>query len=196
MRVAAVVLAAGAAARMGRVKQLLPFRGMTLLERAVQAAAQAEFQPVIVVLGAEPQAVARSLAGAAVTLVENPLWPTGMGSSIAAGVRCLEQYNDPCDDAVAILLPDQPLVEAHHLRAMAQQLSASNAHIVAARYSGGVGAPALFRQVLFPALTGLDGQPGAKALLRDPRYTVLPFDLPEAATDVDTPEEFEALKDL
>lgn len=195
MRIAAVVLAAGAATRMGRVKQLLPFRGMTLLERVVRAASQAEFQPVIVVLGAQPQAVARSLAEAAVTLVENPLWPTGMGSSIAAGVRCLEQYDDPCD-AVAILLADQPLVEAHHLRAMAQQLAASNAHIVAAHYSGGVGVPALFRQALFPALTGLDGQPGAKALLRDPRYTVLPFDLAEAATDVDTPEEFQALNDL
>src|SRR5438045_1251928 len=49
--IGAVVLAAGGSSRFGRPKQLLLFRGETLVRRAVRAAAEAGCDPVIVVAG-------------------------------------------------------------------------------------------------------------------------------------------------
>ncbi len=185
MPVAAVILAAGAATRMGRLKQLLPYRGKTLVEHAVEQALSAEFDPVIVVIGAEAESVRAALSARLVLVVENPLWHLGMGSSIAAGVGALPQAQ-----TVSILLADQPLVESRHLREMQALLNSSDTSAVAAQYNGTLGVPALFKRELFEALRSLDPAAGARALLR---AQAAPFPLPEAAMDIDTPEDFAAI---
>src|SRR4051794_17797705 len=115
--VAAVVLAAGAATRMGTLKQLLPYRGRTLIQHAIDQALQAQFDPVVVVVGAESAAVRSVLASQKTAIVENPYWQRGMGSSISAGIQWL--LNERAESAaVAILLGDQPLVTASHLKEM------------------------------------------------------------------------------
>ena len=180
-----IILAAGAATRMGRWKQLLPYRGKTLVEHAVEQALAAKFDPVIVVVGAEAASVCAALSAQPVRLVENPRWHLGMGSSIAAGVEVLLDV-----PSVAILLADQPFVEARHLREMQTLLDANTAPAVAAQYNGTLGVPALFKRELFGALQSLDPATGARALLR--KHAV-PFLLPEAAIDIDTPEDFALL---
>ena len=114
-----------------------------------------------------------------------------MGSSIAAGVRHLQTLETD-SAAVAILLADQPLVKASHLQAMRDRFSHAGAGILAARYSDMLGVPAIFKRSLFAALTALDPATGARSLLRDPAQQVTAFDLPEAAVDIDTPEDFAA----
>ena len=52
MTVPAIILAAGASRRLGQPKQLLKYRGETLLERALRAAKEAGASPVLVLLGA------------------------------------------------------------------------------------------------------------------------------------------------
>jgi molybdenum cofactor cytidylyltransferase len=180
-----LILAAGAATRMGRLKQLLPYRGKTLVEHAVEQALAAGFDPVIVVVGAEAAAVRTALAAQSVRLAENPLWPLGMGSSIAAGIQFLLDAQ-----SLAVMLADQPFVEARHLREMRTLLEASTAPAIAAQYNGMLGVPALFKRELFGALQSLDPATGARALLRT---HAVPFPLPEAAIDIDTPEDFAAL---
>ncbi|HMJ62342.1 MAG TPA: nucleotidyltransferase family protein, partial [Bryobacteraceae bacterium] len=182
---AAVILAAGAATRMGKLKQLLPYCEKTLIEHAVEQALAAGFDPVIVVVGAEADSVRAALASRPVLLVENSLWQLGMGSSIAAGVGALPEAH-----AVAILLADQPLVEARHLREMQALLDSADAPVVAAQYNGTLGVPALFKRELFEALRSLDPATGARGLLRE---RAAPFPLPEAAMDIDTPEDFAEL---
>jgi molybdenum cofactor cytidylyltransferase len=182
---AAVILAAGAATRMGQLKQLLPYRGKTLVEHAVEQALAAAFDPVIVVVGAEADSVRAALAAQPVLVVENSLWHMGMGSSIAAGVGVLPEVR-----TVAILLADQPLVEARHLREMEALLDTSDALAVAAQYNGTLGVPALFKRELFEELRSLDPATGARSLLR---AQAVPFPLPEAAMDIDTPEDFAKL---
>src|SRR5690348_14660985 len=112
--VAAVVLAAGAATRMGTLKQLLPYRGRTLIQHAVDQALKASFDPVVVVVGAESAAVRSALATLKTAIVENPSWQSGMGSSVTAGIRWLKEQQTEAA-AVAILLGDQPLVTSDHL---------------------------------------------------------------------------------
>ncbi len=190
--VGAVILAAGAATRMGRTKQLLIYRGKSLIEHAVAEAQSAGFDPIVVVVGAEVSAIRDTLAAQRVTIAHNENWLSGMGSSVAAGMHSLCEL-DTDMPAVALLLADQPLVAASHLEAMRMLFSEENCAIVASRYNGTLGVPAIFKRSLFPALASLSGDTGARTLLRNPEHVVVAFDLPEAAVDVDTPEDFDAL---
>lgn len=187
--IAAIILAAGAASRMGRLKQLLPFRGQTLIERTIEQAIDARFSPVIVVVGSRADEVVAAI-GPPVEIVRNSAWESGMGSSIVAGMRHLQPYDPP---AVAILLTDQPLVTSQHLLAMATLLRASPFNIVAAAYNGTVGVPALFRREAFDLLTTLPPESGAGPLLRRSSANVTVFPLPEAALDIDTPRDLDAV---
>jgi len=178
---------------MGRLKQLLPFGKGTLLSRTIDVAAEAGFSPVIVVVGAEAEAVRASIASKRVDIVSNPEWRTGMGSSIRAGIQHFQQLGAE-SAAIAILTGDQPLITAAALREMRKLLNLSRASVVAAEYGGALGVPALFRRSLVSRLISLPPQSGAKALLSDPNLKIAAFALPEAGIDVDTPEDFAGLQ--
>lgn len=178
---------------MGKLKQLLPFSGGTLVQHAIQQARKAEFDPIIVVVGAEAEAVRAAIATQPIEIVYNEDWELGMGGSVAAGVRRLQEASTD-SAAVAILLADQPLVTAIHLSAMRTLLHTEKASIVAAAYNETIGVPALFKRALFPVLASLEPEAGARHILRDSAFRVAEFPLPEAGTDIDTPEDFAALQ--
>ena len=180
---------------MGRLKQLLPYRGKTLVEHAVEQALEAGFNPVVVVLGAGSGQVRALLAADdRITLLDNPAWQSGMGTSLAAGARYLREQSGQPPSAVAVLLADQPLVTAGHLRRMQEHFECSGeTRIVAAEYNGTLGVPAFFPASMLNTLEALKPEEGARSLLRDPNQIVDPFDLPEAAMDVDTPDDFARL---
>ena len=66
---------------------------------------------------------------------------------------------------------------------------ASTGRIVAARYAGRLGAPALFTREHFAALAALTGEEGARDLIHADPTRVAAVDLPELAHDLDTPED-------
>lgn len=178
---------------MGRLKQVLPFGGATLVQRAIQQASKAEFNPIIVVVGAEADTVRAVIAAQPVDIVYNQYWKRGMGSSVAAGVRRLQEAATD-SAAVAILLADQPLVTGDHLTVMRTLLHTGGAAIVAAGYNGTIGVPALFKRSLFSTLAALPPEAGARHILRESGVSVTSFPLPQAGIDIDTPEDFAALK--
>ncbi len=187
-----MILAAGAATRMGRLKQLLPYRGGTLLGHAIGQAIGAGFESITVVLGAEAGTVKDSIPDNRVDVIENTDWRSGMGSSISVGMRRLQARNAALT-SVAILLGDQPLVESSHLQEMMRQLTNGDAAVIAAEYHGTLGVPAMFKQEWFSSLETLPPDAGARYLLRDSNINLLRFPLPEAGVDLDTPEDFAAL---
>lgn len=186
MNSAALILAAGAATRMGRLKQVLPYAGKTFVQHSIHQAVDAALSPIVVVIGSQADLVADAIRSEPVEIVRNDAWETGMGSSIASGVRHLENFDVP---AVAILLADQPLVTAAHLRAMSALLD--HFPIVAAEYNGMFGVPAFFRRELFPGLASLPPEAGARHLLRS-SHEIRAYPLPEAAIDIDTPADLAA----
>ena len=190
LRIGALVLAAGAATRMGRPKQLLPFRGRTLVAHSTRQVIDAGFEPVVVVIGAAADAIAAAIASEPVEIVRNAAWESGMGSSIAAGMRHLTSYEL---DATAILLADQPLVTSAHLIAMAELLAQPHVTMAAAEYNGALGVPTLFKREMFPSLAALPPEVGARQLLRCARDRIAVYPLPEAAVDIDTPEDLDRL---
>lgn len=187
----AVILAAGPSTRMGSPKQLLPFGGRPLLVRAVEAALASPAWPVVVVLGAQAEKIRPVLARLPVLITENPAWAEGMAASIRAGVTTLRQFSRALDGAL-IALCDQPAFSADTIAQLVAAQQATGRSIVAARYGGRQGAPALFLREHFPTLVALTGEEGARALLNDTPDLVAAVDLPALALDLDTPEDFAA----
>jgi molybdenum cofactor cytidylyltransferase len=177
---------------MGQLKQLLPYRNGTLIEHCIQEARNGGFAPVIVVLGAHAEAVRARIAKYPVEIVENKAWVKGMGTSVVAGVQALQALGAE-SAGVALLVADQPLVAAAHLIAMRTALVQTSAVAIAAEYNGRLGVPALFKRAMLPELATLPPETGARGLLRGTGIEVVAFPLPEAASDIDTPEDFAAL---
>lgn len=192
MRFGAIVLAAGASSRMGTPKQLLAVNGEPLLLRAVHAALASPAWPVVVVLGAHAEKIRPALARLPVLTTENAAWSEGMASSIRAGITVLQQFSRRLDAAV-IALCDQPAFSADAIAQLVVAQRATGRSVVAARYAGRHGAPALFLREHFDTLAHLTGEAGARALLNDSPERVAAVDLPALAVDLDTPADVAAL---
>ncbi len=191
---AALVLAAGASTRLGQPKQLVCYQGEPLLRRAVRLALAAGATPVLAVVGAEAADCRSALSGLAVTVVENRDYASGMGSSLRAGLAELRGLSElrRAPERLLLLVCDQPLLQPEHLR---QLLAAQPAGgIAAAQYNGRLGVPAVFAQTHFAALAAIQGDQGARSLLRS--LAVTPVPMPEAAIDIDTPGDLAALPAL
>lgn len=188
---ATVLLAAGGSSRLGRPKQLVRFRGQPLLRRAVDAAAAATAGPIIVVVGAEGTRLRALLARTPtprVEITQHAAWHEGLSSSLRRGLEAVPASAA----AVLFLLADQPLVDVRSLRRLVAAWQRRPAQAAAAAYAGQVGVPAILPRRLFRALAALRGDEGARRVLAAERR-VTHVDMPEAAFDVDTPEDLKRL---
>jgi molybdenum cofactor cytidylyltransferase len=158
--VTAVVLAAGAARRLGRPKQLEQVGGLPLLARALTAAAPAD--DCLVLLGSSAVLIrptVQKYAPAARILVV-PDWQRGMGRVLATGVAALP----PQTEAVVVVLADQPYVTATAVELLLAAWRETAAPWLCAGYDGRWGHPHLFDARWFPSLATLDGDSGARAV--------------------------------
>jgi molybdenum cofactor cytidylyltransferase len=191
-RFGAVILAAGASTRMGTPKQLLVVDGQPLVVRAVAAALASEAWPVIVVLGAQADKIRPALSRLPVLIAMNSAWAEGLATSIRVGVATLQQFSRQLDGALFALC-DQPAFSADTIARLVAAQRDGGRSIVAARYQGKPGAPALFLREHFSALSALTGDEGARQLLNDQPGRVSAVDLPELGVDLDTPADYASL---
>jgi molybdenum cofactor cytidylyltransferase len=178
---------------MGQPKQLLSLGGKPLLVHAVEAILATPVWPVVVVLGANAEQIRPTLSTLPVLAVENEAWAEGMASSVRTGIATLAQFSRGLDAAL-LALCDQPKFSANSVHRLLDAYRAAPDRIVAARYSGQTGAPALFGRRDFNALATLTGEQGARVLLKADPSRVTSVDLPELAFDLDTPEDYAALQ--
>jgi molybdenum cofactor cytidylyltransferase len=203
--IGAVILAAGGSTRLGQPKQLLTFRGETLVRRAVRAASEAGCDPVIVVVAGDLAKPIRSeldirdsriSSSAALKnwvrpiLVENAEWQRGLGTSIRCGIQEMRESTD----AVVLLTCDQPLVDGAVIAQLISMQEKSSKPIVASSYSNTLGVPALFDRSCFEALMALADDSGAKRLIANQINDVASIPFERGAFDIDTQEDFERLK--
>jgi molybdenum cofactor cytidylyltransferase len=187
---ACVLLAAGGSRRLGHPKQLLRRQSRPLLLHAIDTArAAAPGAPLIVVLGAHRlrlRLVVRRAAPAAL-VVANPRWAEGLASSLQAALDWVPHGTR----AILVQLVDQPRVDADALRRLLNAWRRRPGIPAAARYDNRAGVPAVLTRSSWRAARALRGDSGARALLRDARALTL-VDIPQAAVDLDTPEDVSA----
>lgn len=194
-RIGIIVLAGGASVRMGTPKQLLKIEGATLIRRAAQNAIDSKCRSVVVVLGANADLISPELEGLEVNLAVNRDWARGLSASIRCGLKTLLAMA-PETDGVILMLADQPNVTGELLGKLIQARPPNDSGLVAARYGGAIGTPAFFPSAYFEELLQLKGKGGAQSLLKHYRESVWAIDLPEAAFDLDTPEDILYFNDL
>ena len=180
-----LVLAAGASTRFGSMKQLALWQGQPLVRFVVEEALAVRHD-VVVVAGAQAEALRHALDGLGCRIVEAANWSAGPGASLKAGLDAIAS-DVP---GVLITLVDLPRVT----RATFTRLLEAPGLLVAASFGETIGAPAVFRPPFVVQLRALEDSMGAKSLLQSHRESVTSVACPEAALDVDTPEALAALQ--
>lgn len=191
MKLAAIVLAAGAGRRMGQPKALLSFAGTTFLEHAIATFAACDAAEILAVLDpASPifeEACARISRGPRARVVENPDADRGMLSSIAAGLRAL----DASITHAALHPVDHPGVRVETIRALLDAVARAPESIVVPSCEDRRGHPGIFPRSLFGELLSAPEGEGARAVLRKHGGRIEHVLVDDVATirDVDTPED-------
>jgi CTP:molybdopterin cytidylyltransferase MocA len=182
---AGLLLAAGEGSRLGRPKALVEVGGQTLAERGVALLRDGGADPVLIVTGAVPVTIASART------VYNPDWRTGMGSSLAAGLRALGDCS-----AVVVALADQPLVGAQAVRRLIAAWR-DGATVAVAAYDGKPRNPVLIAREHWDSVLELaTGDAGARPFLRAHPELVRLIECGDtgSAYDVDTPEDLARVK--
>lgn len=202
MKIAGVVLAAGASRRMGVNKLLLPVAGVPMVRHTVERVVAAGCEPVVVVTGHQTPQVRAAVLDVAlessaplvrvVRFAESPD-PTGPTSaSLHAGLAAL-----PDDaDAVLVMLADMVHVSPEMLRALVEGARSGSEPLGVSRYGDVLAPPLVFRRALWPELLAWHGEGCGKAVVRAHFAEARVHDWPVGALqDVDTPEDYAAVTD-
>lgn len=189
MKVAVVVLAAGGSRRLGRPKQLLGYRGATLLDAVLTTARQTPAGQLLVTLGAAADEIRAAVDLSGAEVADTPDYGRGCASSIRSALARLR----PDLDGLVLLLGDQPGVSADAVHRLCAE--AGRAAMGVCRYDDGWGHPVWFHRRMFEALRGLHGDKAVWKLLeaaddQDIVEVRVPGRVP---LDVDTWEDYEAL---
>ncbi len=194
--VSAVVLAAGESKRMGRKKEILPLCGEPMIRGVVTKLLESEkIEEVVVVLGHEADEVGAALAGVAderIELVGNRRHREGMGTSLAHGVSSCSWGSN----AFIVVLADAPFFRTEDVNALIDSHSAGNVIVVPVN-EGRRGHPVLIDGSFRDELEALGGDMGARHVLERHAERITEIELGDDGflVDVDTPDDYEAVKD-
>ena len=187
-----VLLAAGASSRLGKPKQLLPYKGTTLLKHAVQLAVDAALKPIVIVVGANANILNIEIEESQANIVMNETWQEGMASSIRTGLQKMLEL-EPTINSVIMMVCDQPYVTVQLLQNLIVQHNKTGKPIIASSYKNNLGTPALFDATIFSELMQLKGDIGAKKILNNHPEWVAAIDFPMGEIDIDTEEDYKKL---
>ncbi|MBV9022429.1 MAG: nucleotidyltransferase family protein [Streptomycetaceae bacterium] len=194
--VAGVVLAAGTGRRLGgQPKALLAYRGGLLVEHAARVLRDGGCDGVHIVLGAAAEQVRERATDLGwCTLVDNPDWAEGMGSSLRAGLGSLKETGAR---AAVVSLVDQPGIGPQAVRRLLSS-GVSPTSLAMAGYDGSRGHPVLFGCDHWPAvIASARGDQGARAYLRECGSAVTLVECGDISSpgDIDTPADLRLLSE-
>lgn len=186
--IATIILAAGQSSRMDAHKLLLPLAGKPLIAYSVGAACASQARPVVLLLGRSASEVTAALEPGPYSVVVNPRYIEGMGTTLALAVSCLPE------DVVGaiILLGDQPLMTASAIDAILRAAYRHPDRIAMAQYVGQMSHPVYLPRRTFGQVAALTGDEGARSIIATERHaiTAVPIADQHAAFDVDTPDDY------
>ncbi|MGH8925862.1 MAG: nucleotidyltransferase family protein [Acidimicrobiia bacterium] len=191
--IAALVLAGGGSKRLGRPKQIEPWGEGTLLGHVLAEVAQGPFDHRFVVLGAATDRILDVVDFTDWVVVENLEWESGMASSLRVGLDALLRFTR--SDSVAIFLGDQPQIDHEVVNALLKARSRTKRQVIVPKYRYEWGNPVVVERPLWTRLMSLEGDAGAKPLLKaHPEWVEEVWFEARPPRDVDTDEDIEDLR--
>lgn len=189
--ISGLVLGAGASQRLGPPKQLLPYRGTTMLGWVVDQVQRADsLDEIVVVLGRAADQLREQVDFGSARVVENPVYGEGCSSSYRAGIGALSANSS----AIMIILGDMPGTTPEVIDRLAETWREGDAPIALCSYQGRKGHPMIFAQSMFSQLVDLHGDKAAWKLVdaNAARVQEVHFNLP-FPDDINTPEDVHKL---
>lgn len=187
-----LILAAGASKRLGQAKQLVRYRGGSLIQNVVDTANSIAPREIIVITGSDANAVKDAVRLSPVRWVHNPQWSTGMGGSIALGAAAISTKSK----GLMILLCDQWRIQTQDLSGLAKVWQSDPKRIVCAESKGRLSPPVIFPSSCFKQLRTLEGSQGARILFRAHPELLRPVSVKNAVFDLDTEIQLAELKNF
>ncbi|MFE7801447.1 NTP transferase domain-containing protein [Nocardia sp. NPDC057440] len=187
--VTGVVLAAGSSRRLGRAKQLLPYRNTTVLGATLDTVRTCAFDQIIVTLGGAAAAVRQQvdLAGLEVAVADD------FGSGCASSLRSALRAVDPRAAGIVLMLGDQPGLSAATVDRLI--VAGTRSAITVCRYHDGIGHPFWLSRSVFGELARLHGDKAVWGIIESGRITVSRLDVDAPMPlDVDTWDDYERLR--
>lgn len=188
---AIILLAAGKSSRLGQPKQLLVYKGFSLVKRAAITALEVSSR-VIVVTGAGHKNIEDELKDLPVVTVFNQGFESGIASSIKSGVLYAQQNFDFLP-GIILMVCDQPFITSSIIQQLVEQAIETKKGIVAATYANTLGTPVLLHTKFLDGLLHLDGDMGAKKLILENLDDTSSVPFPQGISDIDMQEDYNAL---
>jgi molybdenum cofactor cytidylyltransferase len=193
MRIAGLILAAGAASRFGAPKALAHLAGRPLLEHVLATARSSGLDPIVVVLGVAADAIEGRVAWAGERRIVNPDPGRGLGSSLKLGLAAIAA-EEPASDAALILLADQPRTSPGVIAALLAAGVDRHRPVAVPQYVGGGGSnPVLLDRSAFDLADSVTGDHGLGPLIRARPDLVREVPVSGTNPDVDTRADLAAL---
>jgi molybdenum cofactor cytidylyltransferase len=186
---AAVVLAAGAARRMGQPKPLLAWHGGTLLGSCLRELRAARVERIVVVLGLLHEQVR-----AAVPEVESTTVVLNLdeASERSGSIRLAADALDAHVDAVLVQSVDQPCA-GEVVVTLFETQEREHADVVVPTYGGRRGHPICLSGTLVPALRQVDeASEGLRAVVRQHQVLEVPVDSESVTWNLNDPDAYAA----
>ena len=179
-----VILAAGSSFRAGAFKPALPIGGRPMIERCIEG--MRDVCGRIIVVGGhrfqQLQPLVRGIDG--VECIENVSYRRGMFTSVKTGLS--QARGRKC----FILPVDIPLVP----RAVYEKLLAADAEIVVPSFRGKSGHPLCCSQMVIPRILGEPDDSSLRDVVSAIGFRAVPVEAEEILIDVDTPEDYERVR--
>lgn len=177
---------------MGQPKQLLSWKGKTVLEQVLGTLSSLSLAGIVVVLGFKAREIAKKIGGRPVEVVVNRRFRQGMASSIRVGLRHVSP-----DSGIMLFLADQPLIGVDIISRLLEEFDMGRGGIVVPVYRGRRGHPVLFHARYRAEMARLRGDVGAREIIAAHEEDVVEVEASDAILrDIDTPQDYRLMKDL
>ena len=190
-KVAAIILAAGSAKRMGEDKLKLSYGKHTILEQTLENVNKADFDEIVLVIKPGSDWADR-LNESNYTLVENHEHISGLSTSLKAGLRAVSSSIQ----GSMFILGDQPGITSSLYSKLIYAYRSNLKYITAPIYDEKRGNPTIFDRRTWPILLQLSGDQGGKSLFKQFKKNQLDYiETNEKAIieDIDTPGDYSKL---
>jgi len=186
-----ILLAGGKSQRLGRPKLLLPFGDKTVIEQSLDNMLASEVDEVVVTIGDNAEEIAARIKEKAVKIAMNQHYLYGMGTSITAGLRLVNEKTS----AIVVALADQPAIDSKLINRLLQEFRTGGKGIVVPVCEGKRGHPVIFSSKYRAELSQLRGEVGGREIIARHHDDVLEIAVgsQNISLDIDTMEDYNRL---